>query len=380
MDIPVISYHSISPRKNADWPKGNLTLELRYFEDQIRYLGENGFVSLFLDEFFRLKNSSDPITKNYVCITFDDGYVDNWIYAFPLLKKYNLKATIFVNPEFVDKKNGTRRNLDDHWDGAARFEELNKWGFLSWEEMYAMESSGLIDIQSHTVTHTKYFVSDKIIKFHHPGNDCIYVVGNHYPERKPYYIGDKTFENLLPYGFPVFEEASSLIAKRIDVNPDFSDEVVDRLRRNDWGKRYDFQSMYKRIESAYNRYRDHGNLIVRTESEPEYLGRIMYELEESKSIIEKRLNKKVSYLCCPHGDYNDNVLGLAHKAGYEGTCVDVNPGETCPPNGIERIGLRPVKNSRFLTQLRAKYKIRSYQGKVPHSQIRSIYYRFKYKV
>ena len=101
--------------------------------------------------------------QNPLIITFDDGYLDNWLLVFPLLKKYKFKSTIFISPEFVDQKHGIR---------SINYNP----GFLSWDEMMLMEASGLIDIQSHTMTHTKYFVSEKIKAFHNSKADYLYPI------------------------------------------------------------------------------------------------------------------------------------------------------------------------------------------------------------
>ena len=196
-DIPVVYFHSVGNKNNLG-AKSFLTSTVENSERFFRYVSGN-YTSLTLKEYYDLRNHKISGIRNPIVLTFDDGYLDNWLFAFPLLKKYSLKATIFVSPDFVDKRNGIRSDFSES-------------GFLSWDEMRIMESSGLIDIQSHTMTHTKYFISDIISGFHHPGNDILYPAGNLYPEKRPYHINDPGFENLLPYGYPLFEEASAVTA------------------------------------------------------------------------------------------------------------------------------------------------------------------------
>jgi peptidoglycan/xylan/chitin deacetylase (PgdA/CDA1 family) len=97
-------------------------------------------------------------------ITFDDGWLDNWLYAFPVLKKYHMKAVIFAVTSLAADK--ARRGRDDektvlplpvHREcqkmvEAGRAPEV----MLSWDEMREMEASGLIDIQSHMHTHQRW--------------------------------------------------------------------------------------------------------------------------------------------------------------------------------------------------------------------------------
>ena len=44
------------------------------------------------------------IPEKSIVLTFDDGYADIWIYAYPLLKKYGMCGTVFINPDFVDRE------------------------------------------------------------------------------------------------------------------------------------------------------------------------------------------------------------------------------------------------------------------------------------
>ena len=220
MKIPILYYHSIGI-KNLGWGKNFLTMELPFFENQLRYFSKN-YTTLFLKDYWDIRNHSIAAPENPLVITFDDGYLDNWIWGFPLLKKYGLKATIFVNPDFVNQKPDIRPNLEDVWEGNASDEDIRQWGFLSWAEMLEMESSGVIDIQSHTMTHTKYPISDNLIGFHHSGADSLYEIANHFPQKKPYYIENQEFENLLPYGYPIFESASAIIAKTISISDEFA--------------------------------------------------------------------------------------------------------------------------------------------------------------
>ena len=95
------------------------------------------------------------------------------------------------------------------------------------EELDKMQRSSVIDIQSHTKTHSKYFISDRLIGFHHPKSDSLYTIANLYPEYRPYNITDPDFEKLLPFGYPFFEEASSVIAKKVEINEEFIKLIIN---------------------------------------------------------------------------------------------------------------------------------------------------------
>lgn len=374
--IPILYYHSVGP-VNRNWAKKYLTLEFTYFEDQIKYISKY-FTVIGLDEYLETKNRNGKQLQNALVITFDDGYLDNWIWAFPLLKKYGLKATIFVNPDFVDKRNELRPNLDDYWDGRCSYDDLNKWGFLSWKEMRIMEASGLVKIESHTMSHTKYTVSDKIKGFHCTNADSFYTICNLYPDRKPYYIGDQSFNTLIPKGFPLFEEASSVIARKKIINDDFINECIALLRDYDF-ENYTFDTAYNMIEPLYRSWQNNGDLIAGTETEREYYERLRHEIKESKKIIEKYLNKTVDFLCWPHGDNNQIAHEIALESGYKATMQgNLTPSGNDLRRIPARIGTSTVGKSRFLTMQRAAFKIKCAQGRFPYHYIHKAYSKIRY--
>src|SRR4029077_18862598 len=183
MNIPVLMYHGISGDV-AKVPYGFLLQEMDQFEICMRYLIKNGFTTITLRELHEHLRFCSPLPHNPIVLTFDDGYLDNWVYVYPILKKYGLKATIFVVPDFVDPTDNCRPNLDDTAAAKVSPKELKWWGYLSWAEMRKMEADGVMDIQSHTLTHTWYFTSDKIIDFHHPNDSYPWLAWNEFPDRK----------------------------------------------------------------------------------------------------------------------------------------------------------------------------------------------------
>ncbi|MFM7310190.1 MAG: polysaccharide deacetylase family protein, partial [Flavobacteriales bacterium] len=165
--IPIVYYHSVAPSRNEQWYKNALTLELVHFERLLKYLKNAGYIFLNLDEYFQYRE--DPsFTKRAVSLQFDDGYLDNYVFVYPLLKKYQAKATIFVNPAFVPTEEHVRPTLEDVWSGQLPMSELQHQGFINWTEMRLMESTGHIEIQSHTLTHAKYHFNDHLIDVHRP--------------------------------------------------------------------------------------------------------------------------------------------------------------------------------------------------------------------
>ena len=123
--IPVLEYHSIT------YEKGNpICIPIKKFKEQMKYLKDNGYYTLSLTNLYGYLMNNTPIPKKSVVLTFDDGYENNYTAMFPVLKKYNFRATIFVITGNVDKYRK----------------------FLKSKQLYEMDSSN-IDIESHTVNH-----------------------------------------------------------------------------------------------------------------------------------------------------------------------------------------------------------------------------------
>jgi peptidoglycan/xylan/chitin deacetylase (PgdA/CDA1 family) len=122
--IPVIMYHSVKYEKDNP-----VRISKENFGSQMKYLKDNNYTTLSLDELHEFLENNLPVPEKSVVLTFDDGYVDNYTTAYPILKEYGFKATVFVITDVI----GTGEYLTE-----SQIKELDKNG---------------IDIQSHTVKH-----------------------------------------------------------------------------------------------------------------------------------------------------------------------------------------------------------------------------------
>jgi len=355
-NVPVIYYHSIGP-VNRYWYRNFLTTLPEIFEQHLKFLVSR-FSVITLKELWMIRSGYLKPVKNSIIINLDDGYLDNFLWAFPLIKKYGVKVTIFISPDFVDRRKIVRSKKED------------ESGFLSWEEMKIMEASGLVDIQSHTMTHSKYFISEKITDFHNYYSDYLYPIGNLYPEQKPYYIGNKSFKELIPYGYPFFEESSSVIARKIEINPEFTELCIKLLKNYDFDN-YNFSEAFEIIKPYYFNYLKNNKLIISRESEDDYRKRVHFEIAESKRIIEEKLGKKVEFLCWPHGDNNEELHKIALNLGYlmttKGKAKD--SGKYDPSRIPERMG---IDFSTWYKKYKTILKLNAYSDKSPYSELMKI--------
>lgn len=121
-NVPVLMYHAVS---NDLWGIKSLFVKPELMEQQLQYLTHNGYDPIFFEDLYHIRDYDKP-----VILTFDDGYADNYTQLFPLLKKYNVKATVFVLTGSINTNH-----------------------YLTDKQIKEMSDSGLVSIQSHTVTH-----------------------------------------------------------------------------------------------------------------------------------------------------------------------------------------------------------------------------------
>ncbi|MGG0045394.1 polysaccharide deacetylase family protein [Bacillus subtilis] len=122
--LPILMYHSISSGNSLRVPK-------KEFEAHMKWLRDNGYQTLTPKEAYLMLTQDKKPSEKCVLITFDDGYTDNYQDAYPVLKKYGMKATIFM----IGKSIGHRHHLTE-------------------EQMKEMAQHG-ISIESHTIDHVE---------------------------------------------------------------------------------------------------------------------------------------------------------------------------------------------------------------------------------
>lgn len=311
-NIPVIMYHSVGiPNKKWHW--NFLTCPWMIFEDQMQWIKSNGYTTIHLDDLYSFIYAGKNLPDKPIVLTFDDGYLDNYVFAYPLLKKYGLKGTIFINPEFVDPRL-IKRKIFDQTDDISKLETD---GFLSWEEIEEMFADNIFDFQSHALTHTWYPISNEIVDFRHPDDNYIWMTWNDNIDKKPYLQTED--QRLIELGAPVYKYSKSLSAPRYFPDDKLKDFLLTFVRENG-GKLFfgnaDWQNiLYQKVEE----FRANNEIIDRVETENEYYERIKHELTSSKNILENRLKKKVDFLCWPGGSGTKVGIELSKIIGYKMT-------------------------------------------------------------
>lgn len=131
LKVPILMYHYIEyVQDKNDTTRQKLDLNPNIFEQQLKTLTEAEFTPIFIKDLASVLDKKKDLPKKPIILTFDDGYRDFYTVAFSILKKYQIKSTIYVVSEFLDKPN-----------------------YLTTDQLKELAESPLIEVASHTLHH-----------------------------------------------------------------------------------------------------------------------------------------------------------------------------------------------------------------------------------
>lgn len=157
--LPVLMYHHVSPAP------GLVTVSPATFEAHMRWLAEHGWRTVTCEDLAAFLDG-DTLSARSVLVTFDDGYLDNWVYAHPILMRYRLHAALFLVTGWLGE--GTSRAHAGEQASALPATPTHKQCMaalragsadevmLRWSEVRAMQEAGTFEFHSHTHTHTRW--------------------------------------------------------------------------------------------------------------------------------------------------------------------------------------------------------------------------------
>ncbi len=132
LTVPILMYHYLSsPPSDANAIRLDLSVRPEQFETHLAYLRQAGYETISMKQLaFALSGLTDLPPKPII-LTFDDGYRDNYEYAFPTLRKYGYSATFFIFTQPIDTQN------------------IN---YISWDMVIEMDRAGM-EFGSHSYSH-----------------------------------------------------------------------------------------------------------------------------------------------------------------------------------------------------------------------------------
>jgi peptidoglycan/xylan/chitin deacetylase (PgdA/CDA1 family) len=295
MKLLILNYHRVYPGHHID-PE--------IFEWQIKYLKDK-FLPLTINEVPDFLSGKLKANQDGFIITFDDGWVDNFIYAYPILKKHNLQATIFVSTNFISEINKNKIPFFPKTTTES-IESLSKDGyseqFLTWEEIQSM--ADVFQIESHGHTHAYHYCSSKIKN----------LFNGKIGERQSYLLLSNI---LLKKSDPIYKSGSVL------VNP---------------------------------RYYPENN---ETETPENFQERVKNELNLSIQIISQKTNHHSVYLAWPFGEYSSKSIEITQKMGFR-ACFAVRQNWTLQRDNPYKLSRFSPPKNRMLFVLATRGKLGMY--------------------
>lgn len=307
--VPILMYHSVG-RPLPGWKTPWFTLPVEIFEDHLRHLAAAGFRSVGLDDVYDHVSGERVLPRNSVCLTFDDGYLDNWVYVVPLLKRHGFTGTVFVTPEFVDPRDVVRETITDPGFDSVRAAPSASGGFMSWAEL--RRAGDVLSVQPHGLTHTQYPTGPEIIDYHHPGDGHAWLEWNVDPESKPFYI-ERLGESRVRWGTPVYVHGKSLEVTRFFPDPEESNALTAFVEQHggaSFFRRADWRAM---LDAEAEKCRGGGQGRGRHETPEERRARYETELRESRRRVEEGVGGETEYFVFPGGGYNAESFELARS-------------------------------------------------------------------
>ena len=132
LQVPILMYHYVStPPDRNDALRNDLSVSPQALAEQLGYLRAEGYSGITLDELVLALTAGERLPPKPVVLTFDDGHLDHYEHAFPILRASGFRATFFVVTSFLDQERPE---------------------YLSWDQVREMHAGGM-RIESHAYTH-----------------------------------------------------------------------------------------------------------------------------------------------------------------------------------------------------------------------------------
>ncbi len=132
--LPIVMYHGLSENPQK---QGRYVISPAVLEEDLKYIKENGYTTVVMEDVIRYVQDGEPLPPKPVMLTFDDGNYNNYVYAYPLMQKYDCKMVISPIGAAVDRytQNGNYQV---------------EYATCHWEHLRQMQQSGRVEIQNHS--------------------------------------------------------------------------------------------------------------------------------------------------------------------------------------------------------------------------------------
>jgi peptidoglycan/xylan/chitin deacetylase (PgdA/CDA1 family) len=255
-------FHRVLPNTGKLRIHNHKSLEItpEHLESIIRFFKKRNYEFITLDDLVPFLNSPQLSKRKFVVFTFDDGYVDNYLYAYPVFKKYNVPFTIYVATNLPDSK-------------------AVLWWYLL-EDIIVSKAMVRLEVGGREMTFKTETIKEKEVAFN--------------KIRSWFALADeKNLPALLHSLFRGMEDAIEEKTREVSLT---------------WKQIYDLsQDSLVTIGSHTVNHLPLNSLSSEKSS---------YEILESKAILESRIQKEVRHFCYPLGSHGKKEIEILEKTSY----------------------------------------------------------------
>jgi len=154
--VPILVYHSVAP--DADWLPwaANTSVRPQTLRRHLETLRRGGWNVISTRALVAARRDGIRVGNRTVVMHFDDGYLDNFLFAVPLLRQFGCPAAFFVSTDFIDPGSAVRSDAAEAGPEAWR-------GYMTAAEIREIDADPLFDVEAHGKDHARIPVSERSI-------------------------------------------------------------------------------------------------------------------------------------------------------------------------------------------------------------------------
>ncbi|TCK01473.1 polysaccharide deacetylase [Volucribacter psittacicida] len=305
--IHCLMYHHINPENNLHG------VFIQDFQQQMEKI--KGYQTFTFQQVIA-KNYQLP--ANSILITFDDGYRSNYELAYPILKQFNLKATIFLNTKYID--------IDEN--------------YLTWQQIQEMYQSGLIDFQLHTHSHSLIPKSTEVTGFYDHST-------SEYLKRESFSLFFKGLyrqqqHSNLFNGLPLFKFRSRLAVKGYLPHKDFISKYQQIVQQ----KAFQQKNLKQRQIWLSQHFKQQQSHYFQPINKKQFFAYMYDEIKQNQQLIKQHLGYNATALAYPWGQRSHISQKYLKQLGVNTFITTKKGANSSPlnPNCIYRLDCETFKN------------------------------------
>jgi hypothetical protein len=308
--LPVFHFHEVTREE---------------LEPKLRHLADNGYRSVTSEDILGYVRGGVKLPDRAVALCFDDAWKSLADVAAPLLTQYGLTAITYAIPARITET-GERQSP-----------------FVTWRALVSLHASGVIDVQSHTESHSRIFVSADVEDFVQPGYEATPLLNRPQLSAPP----ALTFMTPADLGAPLYGIRSRMSdGRRVLVPPDVHANCVNLVAREGGAaffSRPDWRNRLNAIVAAAPE--------AASESAADQERSIEDELARSRSILNDRLKtQSVAHICLPWGVSSAQTAAALKRTGYRSAFANRLRGQHAVHAGDDPYWLKRLPNH-YITRL-----------------------------